>query len=155
MKHRHPKEFPQRLAQPTMPGALLKRLYAVARQLQLIDSDPAYLRMVRQLPCLGCGLEPCGEAAHIRGQSGAYGKRSSMGKKPPDRWAVSLCGDCHREGPLALHRVGEELFFHRLGINPLLVASQLRAAKGDLVRMRAIVLLAMAEPYPQTEGVTW
>jgi hypothetical protein len=138
-------DLPQRLAQPTAPGVLLKRLYAVARQLQLIDSDPAYLRMVRQLPCLSCGLEPCGEAAHVRGQSGAYGKRSSMGRKPSDRWAVPLCGDCHREDPIALHRVGEELFFHRLGINPLLVASQLRAAKGDVVRMRAIVLLAIAE----------
>jgi hypothetical protein len=144
MKH-YRKEFPQRLAQPTTPGALLKRLYAVARQLQLVDSDPAYLRMVRQLPCLSCGIEPAAEAAHIRGQSGAYGKRSSMGKKPPDRWAVPLCGDCHRENPLALHRVGEELFFHRLGINPLLIASQLRAAKGDMARMRAFVLLAIAE----------
>jgi hypothetical protein len=67
-----------------------------------------------------------------------------MGKKPPDRWAVPLCGDCHREDPIALHRVGEELFFHRLGINPLLVASQLRAAKGDIVRMRAVIFQAIA-----------
>jgi len=62
--------FPQRLARPATPGELLKRPAIVTRtikQTRVGDSDPAYLAMIRQLPCLRCGMEPCGEAAHKSG----------------------------------------------------------------------------------------
>ena len=90
-------------------------------------------------------MEPCGEAAHVRLTSAAFHKRGGMGKKPSDRWAAPLCGSCHREDRNALHRVGEYLFWLDLGINPLLICTRLYAARGDLVRMRAIILVAIAE----------
>jgi hypothetical protein len=138
----------QRLTTLSPPGALLKRAIAVepaARSFRQGDSDAAYLIQVRLLPCLKCGMEPCGEAAHVRAQSGAHGKRSAMQKRPEDRWALPLCGSCHREDRDAQHKVGELAFWHWLGINPLLVCTRLYAAKDDPVRMRAVVFVAIAE----------
>jgi hypothetical protein len=141
-----PMPQPQRVAPLAKPGELLKRINGVAPQpLPREASDPAYLAMIRQLPCLKCGMDPCGEAAHVRMQSGAHGKHNGIGRKPDDRWAAPLCACCHREDRDSQHRVGELVFWHRLGSNPLLICERLYAARGDLVRMRAIALLAIAE----------
>jgi hypothetical protein len=145
------KKRPQRIARPAGAGDLLKRAVAlhVQRKLErareLLDHDPAYLAMIRQLPCLKCGLEPCGEAAHVRLTSAAFHKYGGMGKKPADRWTVPLDSGCHTRDHDGLHRVGEFQFWHDAGINPLLICQRLHAAKGDLVRMRAVILAAMAE----------
>jgi hypothetical protein len=140
-------DFPQRLARIAPPGTLLRRAVGIVRTTPQRDDgkDAAYLDQIRQLPCLCCGMDPSGEAAHIRYNSGAHGKHNGLGKKPSDRFTAPPCGSCHREDRGALHRVGELVFWTLLGIDPLLVASKLYAAKGDLVRMRAIVLLAIAE----------
>jgi hypothetical protein len=63
-----------------------------------------------------------------------------MGAKPHDKWALPLCRDCHREQ----HRIGERAFWSIVGINPLLLAERLYAARGDLARMRDIVFAARA-----------
>lgn len=132
---------PQRFENITPPGDLLRRAVGIARVMPTGNAkEPSYLNAIRQLPCLQCGLEPCGEAAHVRFQSGTFGKHGGIGKKPADRWAVSLCRPCHMQQ----HHQGETEFWNGLGINPLLVASNLYAAKGDVVRMRAIVLVAIA-----------
>ncbi len=138
---------PQRLAPPVRPGELLKR-FTERKERQALrqaaDHNPAYLVLVRQLPCLKCGLEPAGEAAHVRYNSGAHGKHNGMGKKPADRWTVPLCGGCHRTDKDALHQVGEQLFWHLLGIDPLLLCEQLYAKRGDFGAMRASTLFAIA-----------
>lgn len=144
------REHPQRLTPPAAPGALLKRAFGLAQRIKLRDTadrDPVYLGLVRQMPCLKCGMEPpplC-EAAHVRMQSAAHGKRGGIGKKPADRWALPLCAACHRIDKDSQHAVGENLFWHILGINPLLTCARLYAARGDLLRMRAVVLRAIAE----------
>lgn len=141
-------EFPQRLLVFVPPGALLKRAIAVepaARSTRERDNEPSYLAQVRQLPCLKCGMDPAGEAAHLRMQSGAHGKRSAMGKKPPDKDCLPLCGGCHRGDKDAQHKIGERQFWALLGIDPHFVAGQLYAAKGDPVRMRAVIFVAIAE----------
>ena len=139
------RDFPQRIARVAPPGALLRRAVGIAQLMPGRGGDDrAYLDQIRQLPCLKCGMDRC-EAAHLRMQSAAHGKRSGIGKKPDDRWAVPLCAGCHRQDRGAQHRVGELVFWTLLGINPLLVASKLYAAKGDPVRMRAIVIQAIAE----------
>jgi hypothetical protein len=141
-------DHPQRLTAPAAPGALLKRAMGVAqlmRARQSADNDPVYLTQIRQLPCLKCGMEPAGEAAHVRYASGAHGKQSGMRKTPPDRWTVSLCADCHRNDPDSQHRLGELAFWHLVGLNPLLVCERLYARRGDIVAMRAVVLNAIAE----------
>jgi hypothetical protein len=142
------RNFPQRLSPQSPIGSLFKRAFGPATRLRLADAnarEPVYLALVRQLPCLKCAMEPCGEAAHVRLTSAAFHKRGGMAKKPADRWAAPLCGGCHREDRDALHRVGEYLFWQELGINPLLVCEKLYAARADIVRMRAIALQAIAE----------
>ena len=136
-------DHPQRIKAPEPPGLLLKRVFDRAKKLRLagMTNDPAYLAMVRQCPCLDCGMDPCGEAAHVRIQSAAHGKRGGIGKKPADRWAVSLCHSCHMEQ----HKVGELLFWHRIGLSPLAVCERLYAQRGDIVAMRAVIFGAIGE----------
>jgi hypothetical protein len=136
--------MPQRLAKIAPHGTLLKRTMSL-EALRQPEAQPSYLAMIRLLPCLKCGLEDSSEAAHIRMNSGAHGKHNGMGKKPDPRWTVPLCAACHREDNDSQHKVGELAFWNLLGINPLLVATRLYGAKGDVVRMRAIVLSAIAE----------
>jgi hypothetical protein len=139
---------PQRLALTSPPGSRLKRPLEVGRRLRVheeAERDPVYLALVRECPCLHCGIDPCHEAAHVRMASGAHGKASGMGKTPPDRWALSLCGDCHREHRNAQHKLMERAFWTFLGIDPILLCERLYAARGDLVRMRAVVMVAIAE----------
>lgn len=50
--------------------------------------SPSYLSWVRRQPCLGCGVEPAGEAYHT--------SRHGVAQKPPDEQAVPLCGACHQ-----------------------------------------------------------
>jgi hypothetical protein len=138
---------PQRLTHYAPPGSLLKRFDAPAPRPRAIEAerDPDYLVMVRHCPCLSCGMDPCYEAAHVRMASAAFRKASGMGKTPPDKWALSLCGDDHRILTTAQHNHGEAQFWYRLGISPLIVCEKLYAQRGDLVAMRAVVFTAIAE----------
>ena len=136
---------PQRLTKPSRPGELLKQLLVAPRPRKAeTDNDPAYLAQVRDLPCLYCGVEPCGEAAHLRLASAAHGKSSGMGKKPADRWALPLCGEDHRIARHAQHNRSEAAFWAGLGIDAPQVATLLYAQAGDLVAMRAVVMVAIA-----------
>jgi hypothetical protein len=137
---------PQRIFAPSPPGALLKRAGAAAlpQQPRNQQGDADYLALVRQLPCLHCGMEPAYEAAHVRMASAAFGKASGLAKKPADRWALPLCPDHHRLGRDAQHHQGEQLFWDALGINPLIVCEQLYAQRGDLVAMRAVIFITIA-----------
>ena len=141
------RDLPQRLTMPAPMGSLLKHPGMVRRRTQwtTVASNPAHLACVRDLPCIRCGQEPCHEAAHIRQNSAAMGKRQALGAKPSDCWVVSLCASCHRHDPDALHKVGESNFFDAMGINPLLLCVRLYLASGDMPAMRAIVLTAIAE----------
>ncbi len=140
------RDRPRRLAVVAPPGALLKRLSALAPRLASdADRDEAYLALVRQCPCIRCGMDPAAEAAHIRMQSAAHGKRGGISKKPADRWTLPLDRGCHRMDDDALHNVGEVVFFYRLGFHPLYVCEKLYAQRGDLVAMRAVVMNAIAE----------
>ena len=138
---------PQRIALPSTPGALFKRLQGTIRLIrtrEIGDRDPVYLTLVRQCPCLYCGLEPAGEAAHVRRQSGVHNKRGGMGKKPADRWALPLCHEHH----MLQHQIGELAFWYDVGLDPLLVCEHLYRQRGDPVAMRAVVLRAIGERKP-------
>ena len=137
---------PRRLTPPAAPGAMLKRFTTPAPRPHKNDDerDPEYLAQIRSLPCLKCTGEPCGEAAHVRMASAAFGKSSGMNKTPPDRWASPLCARCHRLSRDAQHTRGEAYFWAELGINPLLVCQQLYEQRGDPAAMRLTVLLAIA-----------
>jgi hypothetical protein len=137
---------PQRLTRAAPVGSLLKSFAAPAQRPRAIETerDPDYLAMVRQCPCLKCGMEPS-EAAHVRFASAAFGKASGLGKKPADEYSLPLCSGCHRLDRDAQHSRGEKMFWIQLGINPLIVAEKLYAQRGDLVAMRAVVMTAIAE----------
>ena len=128
---------PQRCAPIAAPGELFKRPRAdKPQQRERKQTGAGHTILIRQLPCLKCGVEPCGEAAHVKRGLGHF--------RAPNR-VVPLCRGCHLTDPDAQHRVGEEAFWSALGIDPLVVAKRLWEASGDVVRMRAIVMVAIAE----------
>lgn len=138
---------PQRIFPHAAPGSLLKRVGVVqppAPRKPDTDHDAGYLALVRLCPCLKCGMEPS-EAAHVRMASAAYGKASGLGKKPADKWALPLCFHDHRDARDAQHKRGEAEFWYSLGINPLLTAELLYAQRGDLVAMRAVIFVTIAQ----------
>lgn len=135
---------PRRLTPPAAPGTLLKRTSPAPRPAKCEPAeDPDYLALVRQLPCLYCGVEPCGEAAHVRLASAAFRKSSGMQKTPEDRWALPLCREDHLNARTAQHNRNETEFWQSLGINPLLVCEQLYKQRGYLVAMRAVAMVAI------------
>ena len=136
--------FPRRIIHPGPPGYLLKRACQPRAREQVAGRDLEYLAAIRTLPCLKCGDEPS-EAAHVRFASAAFGKASGLGKKPDDAHAVPLCAGCHRLDRDAQHNRNERLFWEEIGINPLIVAERLFARRGDVVAMRAVVMVAIAE----------
>lgn len=138
---------PQRLIHAAAPGSLLKRIGTApvaAPRKPDTDHDPSYLALVRQCPCLSCGMEPS-EAAHVRMSSAAYGKASGLSKKPADRWALPLCAEDHRLALTAQHNRSEQEFWAALGINPLLCCTNLYAVRTDLVAMRAVIYVTIAQ----------
>lgn len=137
----------RRITAVAAPGSLLKRSLPIQPRKDVkaaAGRDLPYLEMVRQLPCLKCGDEPC-EPAHVRFASAAFGKASGMQKKPDDKHSVPLCPGCHRLDRDAQHNRNERAFWDEIGINPLIVAEKLYAQRGDLVAMRAVVMVAIAE----------
>jgi hypothetical protein len=139
---------PQRIFPHAAPGSLLKRVGApvvVTARKSDADQDPGYLALVRECPCLKCGLDPCGLAAHLRMNSGAFNKRQAMSRKPSGRWTTPLCAACHTEDRDAQHKMGEAAFWEGLGVNPFLLCSELYAQRGDLVAMRAVVFVTIAQ----------
>jgi hypothetical protein len=85
------------------------------------------------------------EPAHLRLSSAAYGKASGLGKKPEDKWVLPLCSADHRLAKHAQHNRNEAEFWASLGINPLLAASRLWDARGDIVRMISVVHVIISE----------
>lgn len=109
--------------------------------------DEEHLAAIRLCPCLSCGKEPCGEAAHIRMSSAKDGKPiTGIGTRPSDEFALCLCHSCHMEQ----HAIGEAGFFDRLGIAPVFAARQLYHYSPNVPAMKACigVMRHFAEPKP-------
>ncbi len=136
---------PRRLTPPAAPGTLLKGAAVAVPRVVSEGRDANYLELVRQCPCLYCGQDPAGEAAHVRMASAAFGKSSGLQKKPDDCWALPLCADDHRNAKHAQHNQSEQAFWEGLGINPLIVCEKLWAQRGDLVAMRYVIMQAIAD----------
>lgn len=101
-----------------------------------------HLALIRQLPCCVSGIEPAGEAHHLKQGTGERG----AGMRSTDKWAVPLCHVKHME----LERLGsrnEWAWFRAHGISdPLELAAALWSNTGDLDRMRKIVRAHMGRP---------
>jgi len=68
-----------------------------------------YLRSLRELSCLACGLTPGGVAHHL-----LRAEDRGVGLKTSDNHAVPMCHSCHTR----LHMKGDEvMFWDMMGIN--------------------------------------
>ena len=72
--------------------------------------DDAYLEWIRELSCVGCGIEGRSEAAHT-------GTDAGMRMKASDYSCVPLCSGCHTQAPGAYHRVGKRAFEQRRALS--------------------------------------
>jgi hypothetical protein len=128
------------------PGALMKRpgMYETNPRAKPVApgqrrprvENPKHLALIRQCPCVACGRDPCGEAAHLRAPNAAKNKPiTGVSRKPDDQWTTPLCHKCHLDDQ---HTRGEMDFWDDIGIDPFDLAEQLYAA-GDLEKMRSIV----------------
>jgi hypothetical protein len=105
------------------------------------ERNEGHLEAIRQLPCLSCQADPCGEAAHVRMTDRAAGKvNPGLGAKPDDRFALPLCHTCHMEQ----HRGSEIAFWRARGIDPLRVAATLHKLSPNTEAMRAAVFACIA-----------
>lgn len=88
----------------------------------------AHLAFVRTLPCTWCGDDTSTEAAHVRfGDDRAAKRPTGKGEKPHDRWAIPLCGKCHREQ----HTMSERKWWDEKGIDPIFICLALWAESGN------------------------
>lgn len=105
------------------------------------ERSGVYLKFIRRLPCCKCGIDPCGEAAHIRMGSAKNNKRSTgIGEKPSDRYAIPLCHACHLDRPNALHNIGEATFFEQLNGDVFDLHDALYANRRNFAEARRITL---------------
>lgn len=112
-------------------------------------NDAKHLAFIRTLPCISCGNNIASEAAHLRAASLKHGKANPGGAaKPDDRWTTPLCNRCHLDAPNAQHKVGEQAFWGRLGINPFRVCEELFAATGNAEKAEEIIIQARGGAYP-------
>ena len=76
----------------------------------VIVRDERYKAFLRGFPCVGCGtMRKAREAAHI----GPHG----LSQKASDLDCLPMCGECHRSGPQALHKIGPVKFQEKRGID--------------------------------------
>ena len=95
--------------------------------------SPAHLTFVRSHECIvpGCTRRPI-EVMHVR-----RGSDAAMGRKPSDFFTVSGCGgpDGHHAEQ---HRLGEQSFEKKHGIDLLALASEFAAASPKAADIRRI-----------------
>ena len=121
------------------PGSLFKAPRLERRKQRMRSErvlDENHLRNIRRLPCVACGMEPCGTAAHVRMSSAAHGKPNTGTRKPDDKWTVPLCHGCHMDQ----HSQGELTFWHRLGISAVHLCAELYKVTGDFGAMRQVIM---------------
>ena len=92
------------------------------------EKDDAYLRKVRRLPCVVCGDDTTTEAAHVRYADRTVAKRQTgMAEKPDDKYALPVCGECHREQ----HSGNEFEYWHKKRIDPVKTSLALYVNQDD------------------------
>jgi hypothetical protein len=121
------------------PGSLLKGAPE--------KGHPQHLANIRTLPCVNCGREPCGTAAHLRMRSYKDSKNNpGFASKPSDKWVTPLCHKCH----MSQHGRGERVWWRQVcGIRALQLARDLWASKDNVGRMREIAILALISKKPK------
>lgn len=131
-------DWPQQMAKPKVYGNFKKRGLAKVKaktgNSKWREERPGmsedHLALIRQMPCCECLKIPCGEAHHLKANTGERG----MSVRSTDRWVVPVCHACH----MAVEAVGakrETAYFQDIGFDPIELAQALWAATGDLPKM--------------------
>ena len=143
------RDFPKRLSPSAPYGALLKRASDQPQRHAMKAYHPEggadYLALVRRLPCLYCGVEPCGEAAHVKFACASFGMSNMLGKRVDDSRALPLCRDDHQNARHAQHKGNERAFWEALGVNAYPVTQRLYERRFDFVAMYYVIVEAIAE----------
>src|ERR1700741_3123983 len=116
-----------------MPAPRISRTVIRGKPKPSLRTRVQHLAFLRQRPCVACGKAAPSEAAHVR-----TGTDGGVGIKPPDRYAVPLCADCHAKQ----HRVGELSFWSELRIDPVSVSLRLWTISPDIKAGERIVFRA-------------
>lgn len=94
--------------------------------------EPPYLAFIRRQPCAARALGGCDgpvEAAHVRFSDARAGRRNpGLQVKPSDEYTLPLCASHHRTGPVAQHSMNERAFYALVGVDPVILMSELRQA---------------------------
>lgn len=102
------------------------------------EHNPGHLVNIRLCPCVICGKDPAGVAAHVR--MTAPGKPNpGVGAKPHDRYTVPLCAKDHT----TQHSMGEAKFWKQMGLDAVALAGALFKA-GNLDAMKKVARMAYA-----------
>lgn len=108
----------------------------VEKRAERDGNDEAHLAAIRKLPCCVTLRTPCGEAHHLKQNTGERG----AGMRSSDKWAVPICRSAHE----AVESVGsrnETRWFAEHGIaSPIDLAAALWAASPDISKMTSIVI---------------
>lgn len=98
-------------------------IFTSVRQRQPRLTDKAYLKWIRQLPCVITGQYGV-DAAHLRAGSLRYGKpQAGKGEKPNDQWTLPLSRPEHTKQ----HSKNELVYWSETGINPFELCMELHA----------------------------
>jgi hypothetical protein len=84
-------------------------------------AEPGYLAKIRKLPCCVCDEPAPSEAHHLKSADPNRGK----GTKPPNKWAIPLCHECHLHGVEKAGSRNEAAWFRERGILCLDLAAAL------------------------------
>lgn len=132
-----PPGFRQPNFRPTLAERETARRNRKSAQLRRPGNDPAYLALIRQLPCCCTLAMPPNDPHHLLG--GEAGRERAFGRRATDRWAVPVSRSIHDQvQPLGAR--GEVKFFKERGIENIYeLAYALWNAPRDLEIMANIV----------------
>lgn len=100
--------------------------------------DPEHVANIQRLPCCLPGCKAKASEPHHLKETGA--KERGMGVKSTDKHLVPLCHEHHIHGVERCGSRGEIRWFRDRGVEALELAAALWAARGDLEKMKLIVL---------------
>lgn len=134
-----------------MPAPRIAKTALVHVRRERPDMSPGHLALIRQLPCLGCGVQRYDGAPfvidpdHIMHPDHGFNSRG-IGRKSADRWTIPMCrgpfgcANCHDAAQQC--KLGYEAWFAERGIDARAVANALWSGTDDLLGMERIIFRA-------------
>lgn len=123
------------------------------RQREPRQEDPLHLQFIRKQECCIPYCRRQAEAAHLRMENIAIGKRETGGgERPSDCYVTPLCAYHHRIGIDCQHNSNEKEWWARTGLNPWAISASLWIESGGAARALQPTTKARkrkSRPFPQ------